>query len=146
MGSPDTSHRPDHLDGMAKNKRHQPASVRFGPALKAALLCLMIGGSAVGYVWQKTQIFELGRQIRAREAALAKLRDDNKKLSDQLAALRSPARLDERVQQLQLGLGLPHQSQIVVLPEPPRAPAPERDEAPLLAARPPAGAGTSLMR
>jgi hypothetical protein len=41
---------------MAKNRKYQSAAVRFGPALKAFLLCAVIGGSGVGYVWQKSQI------------------------------------------------------------------------------------------
>jgi hypothetical protein len=36
---------------MAKNRKNQAAAIRFGPALKASFLCLLIGGSAVGYVW-----------------------------------------------------------------------------------------------
>lgn len=132
---PDTSHPTKKTIDMARNKRNQPASVRFGPALKAALLCLVIGGSAVGYVWQKTQIYELGKQIRAREAALAKFQDDNKKLRDQLALLRSPARLDERAQQLKLGLVPPQPQQVVRLKEPgPETPLP-RNPLPLYAAQ-----------
>ena len=45
---------------MAKNRKNQAAEIRFGPALKASFLCLLIGGSAIGYVWQKNQIYRLG--------------------------------------------------------------------------------------
>ena len=55
---------------MAKNRKHQSAAIRFGPALKAFLLCVLIGGSAVGYVWQKSQIEQLGDQIKQRETAV----------------------------------------------------------------------------
>ena len=55
---------------MARNRKYQSAAIRFGPALKAFLLCLLIGGSAVGYVWQKNQIYQLGQQIKLREANL----------------------------------------------------------------------------
>ena len=103
---------------MAKNRKHQAAAIRFGPALKALLLCLVLGGSGVGYVWQKNQIYELGRQIKQRELRLAMLQDQNKKLRDQLSLLRSPAMLDQRVKELNLGLGLPQPSQILRLPEP----------------------------
>jgi hypothetical protein len=89
---------------MAKNRRHQSAAIRFGPALKALFLCLVIAGLAVGYVWQKGQIFQLGRQITSCESRLAQLRDQNQKLSDQLAVSRSPVMLDQRVHQLNLGL------------------------------------------
>ena len=61
-------------------------------------------GSAVGYVWQKSQIYQLGQQIRQREIRLAQLRDENQKLSDQLAMLRSPPMLDQRARELNLGL------------------------------------------
>jgi hypothetical protein len=89
---------------MAKNRRNQSAAIRFGPALKALFICLVIAGLAVGYVWQKGQIFQLGRQITACESRLAQLRDENQKLSDQLAVLNSPVMLDQRVRELNLGL------------------------------------------
>jgi cell division protein FtsB len=101
---------------MAKNRKNQSAAIRFGPALKAFLLCLVIGGSGVGYVWQKNQIYELGTQIKQREIRLATLRKQNKKLRDQLAMLRSPAVLDQRARDL--GLGLPQPQQILRLSEP----------------------------
>jgi hypothetical protein len=41
---------------MARNRKNQSAAMRFGPVLKALLLCLLIGGSGIGYVWQKDQI------------------------------------------------------------------------------------------
>jgi hypothetical protein len=69
---------------MAKNRKNQSAAIRFGPALKASFLCLLIGGSAVGYVWQKSEIYRLGQQIRQRETRLAQLTRDDQRQSDQL--------------------------------------------------------------
>lgn len=103
---------------MAKNRKYQSAAVRFGPALKAFLLCAVIGGSGVGYVWQKSQIDELGRQIKGRETRLTALRDQNKKLRDQLQMLRSPKPLEQRVRDLNLGLGPLQPGQVWRLPEP----------------------------
>jgi len=103
---------------MARNRRHQSAAIRFGPALKAFLLCVLIGGSGVGYVWQKNQIELLGKQIVQREKRLLELQDENKKLGDQLALLSSPARLDARVRELNLGLSPPSLAQVVRLLEP----------------------------
>ena len=103
---------------MAKNRKNQSAAVRFGPALKAFVFCVIIGGSAVGYVWQKSQIDELGRQIKQREKRLEELGNQNKKLRDHLAMLRSPAQLNERIQKLNLGLGMPQPNQVCPLPEP----------------------------
>jgi hypothetical protein len=108
---------------MAKNRKNLPAAIRFGPAVKALLLCLVIGGAAVGYVWQKTQIYELGKQIRSRETSLMEKTDANKKLRDQLAMLRSPAQLERRSRELNLGLGQPLPQNIWRLPEPAALPA-----------------------
>ena len=103
---------------MAKNRRYQSAAVRFGPALKAFLLCAVIGGSGVGYVWQKSQIDELGRQIKRRETRLGELQGQNKKLRDQLQMLRSPKPLEKRVRDLNLGLGQVQPEQVRRLTEP----------------------------
>lgn len=103
---------------MARNRKHQSAAVRFGPALKAFMLCAFIGGSGVGYVWQKSQIDELGRQIKQREVRLAELQYQNKKLADHLAILRSPKDLRRRLPDLKLGLVPVHPAQVWRLPEP----------------------------
>jgi uncharacterized protein involved in exopolysaccharide biosynthesis len=107
---------------MAKNRKNQSAAIRFGPALKALFLCLLIAGSAVGYVWQKSQIYQLGQQIRQREVRLARLQNDDRKLSDQLSILRSPTMLDRRVRELNLGLLPAQPMQVMRLAEPVSAP------------------------
>ena len=113
---------------MARNRKHQPAAIRFGPSLKAFLLCLLIGGSGVGYVWQKSQINDLGKQILKRERRLKDLLDQNEKLKKQLATLRSPRFLEFRIKELNLGLGPPPISQVWSLPEPSRdLPRPKLD-------------------
>jgi cell division protein FtsB len=104
---------------MAKNQKNQSAAIRFCPALKVLFLCLLIAGLAVGYVWQKGQIYQLGRQITACEGRLVRLRDENQKLGDQLAVLRSPTMLDQRVRELSLGLVPAQPAQIYRLVEPP---------------------------
>src|SRR5271169_5025790 len=114
---------------MARNRRNQSAAIRFGPAVKAFMLCLLIGGSGVGYVWQKTQIYLLGQQIRQRELQLGELQNQNRKLRDQLAVLQTPAMLDQRVRELNLGLVPAQPSQVLRLTEP-SAPAPDAAEAP----------------
>jgi uncharacterized protein involved in exopolysaccharide biosynthesis len=103
---------------MAKNRKNQSAAIRFGPALKALFLCLLIAGSAVGYVWQKSQIYQLGQQIRQREVRLARLQNDDRRLSDQLSILRSPTMLDRRARELNLGLAPAQPMQVLRLAEP----------------------------
>jgi hypothetical protein len=111
---------------MAKNRKNKAAAVRFGPALAALLLCLVIGGSGVGYVWQKNQLHVLGTQIKEREIKLAELRRQNKIRADRLAGLCAPHALDARIKKLNLGLVQPPVSQIVRLVETPIEPLEQR--------------------
>jgi hypothetical protein len=104
---------------MAKNRKSQSAAVRFGPAIKALLLCFLIGGSAIGYVWEKSQVKYWSDQIKASEERLNKLREQNKVRADLLATLTSPVALDARVKRMNLGLVQPALSQVVRLVEMP---------------------------
>jgi hypothetical protein len=126
---------------MAKNRKNQSAAIRFGPALKALFLCLLIAGSAVGYVWQKSQIYQLGKQITVKELRLKQLARDNKKLDDQLGLLRSPVMLDQRVRELKLGLVPVQPGSVFRLPETPVA-VPEKNNLPRQFAARPADAAT----
>jgi len=119
---------------MARNRKNQAAAIRFAPALKASFLCLLIGGSAVGYVWQKNEIYRLGQQIRQRETRLQQFQADNKRLTDQLAILHSPVMLDQRAKELQLGLAPAAPLQVVYLAEAPIAP--EKNNSREFASRP----------
>jgi hypothetical protein len=102
---------------MAKNRKNQAAAIRFAPAIKASFLCLLIGGSAVGYVWQKNEIYRLGQQIRQRELKLVQMQGDNKRLNDQISILHSPVMLDRRATELNLGLTPATPMQVVRLVE-----------------------------
>jgi hypothetical protein len=105
---------------MARNRKYQSTATRFGPALKAFLLCLLIGGSGVGYVWQKSQIAELGKQRLKAEQHLAALLKDNAQLTTQLSTMRLPSSLEKSNVDMKLGLARPQQSQFWHLPEPSR--------------------------
>ncbi|MFZ0829408.1 MAG: hypothetical protein WAO02_18515 [Verrucomicrobiia bacterium] len=126
---------------MAKNRKNQSAAIRFGPALKALCLCLLFAGSAVGFVWQKNQIYQLGQQIRQREIRLKRLLNDDQKLGDQLSILRSPPMLDRRARELNLGLVPAQPTQVLRLAEPVSVPSENRNGMRQLAERP-AGAMT----
>ncbi|HKQ37058.1 MAG TPA: hypothetical protein VJ063_03205 [Verrucomicrobiae bacterium] len=102
---------------MAKNRKNQETAVRFVPALKTFLLCLLIGGSAAGYVLQKNTIYELGKQIRDKEAVLERLKWENRIRANQLADLQSPAKLAERVRDKKLGLTMTQPWQVIWLKE-----------------------------
>ncbi len=113
---------------MAGNRKNQSAAIRFGPALKALFLCLLIAGSAIGYVWQKNEIYRLSQQIRQRELHMKQMTDDNEKLRVKLADLRSPMRLD--LQARNLGLVPAQPMQVWRLPEPAAAPQESGNPAP----------------
>lgn len=115
---------------MARNKKRDSGALRLAPAVKAFALCLLLGGSGVGYVLQKNKIYELGRQIKTREVQLEKLTWENKVSAGQLANLQLPQKIAERVQAFKLGLALPQPGQIVWLPEP--LARPETNAAPSL--------------
>ena len=119
---------------MSRNRKSQSAAIRFGPALKAFVICLLIGGSGVGYVWQKEQIAKLGHELKRRETRLLALEQTNEGLRRQLANMRSPKFLEMRIKEANLGLGPPQPSQILRLSEP--MPEPSRPErGPQLASR-----------
>ena len=103
---------------MAKNQKSQSASIRFGPALAAFFACFVIAGAAVGYVWQKGQIYELGKQKIQKEIRLAQLQKENDQRVKVLAELRSPMKLDARARELNLGLFPAQPMQVVRLAEP----------------------------
>lgn len=110
---------------MAKNRKNKSVVIRFGPAIKALLLCSLFVASGVGYVWQKSLIQDLQRQLKQQEHDLTEYRDKNKKLGDQLAGLRSPVQLKARLRECDPGLALPLPSQVLWLTEP-AAPLPPR--------------------
>src|SRR5450755_4480656 len=100
---------------MSKNRKNQ-AAIRFGPVIKVLLLCSLFCGSAVGYVWQKNQIYQLGKQISEAKSHLKQLTVNNQKLDRQLSDLRSVVTLDQRAHSL--GLAPAQPMQVVRLAEP----------------------------
>jgi hypothetical protein len=97
---------------MASNRKNQSPAIRFAPALRAFFMCLLIGGSGVGYVWQKNQISDLGRQIKQLEIRRDLLRNQNRVLGNLLVKMSSPKELDARVKNSNLGLVPPRQDKV----------------------------------
>jgi hypothetical protein len=107
---------------MARNRKNQSAAIRFAPALKVTFLCMLVAGSAIGYVWQKNEIDRLGSMRAEREKSLIKLNRDNQRMTDQLAILHSPVMLDQRVRELNLGMVPAQPMQVTRLVDPVNAP------------------------
>ena len=91
--------------------------MHFSTVLKVVLLCTLIGGSAIGYVWQKSEISRLGKQIVAKEKSIEQLRKENKLMADQVAVLQSPVMIDRRAKELSLGLAPAQPAQKIILTE-----------------------------
>lgn len=90
---------------MARNRKYNSGAPGLTDWVKLVVLLVFMGALAgVGYVWQKSQIYQLGQQIKKRELYLAELRYQNEKLRQQLATLQSPTVLEARVRELDLGL------------------------------------------
>lgn len=121
---------------MPKNRKNQTAAVRFGPLLKVVLLCSVVCGSAIGFVWQKGEIARLGHEIASREKQLKQLQDDNARSLNQLAELNSSVRIDQRARELNLGLGPVQPGQQIVLAEPVALAPDDRNASRQLAQRP----------
>ena len=101
---------------MRHNRKRE--LLRFGTVARSLVVCIAMGGVGLGYVWQKNQIYRLGDDLKKREAALGTLQKRNTMLSGQLAHWKSPAVLELRCQQYNLGLVAPRDIQVVRLPEP----------------------------
>ena len=101
---------------MLRNRKRQ--SLQVGVVAKSLLACLYVAAVGMGYVWNKNQIYRLGDDLKRREAELIALEKRNAMLAAHLAQLKSPACLETRNHQLQLGLVPPRQDQWVRLFEP----------------------------
>lgn len=102
---------------MARNRKNN-AAIRFVPALKALIICLLLGASSVGYVLQKNKIYELGREINDREKNMRQLQWENAMRAAKLKDLLSPPKLQLGLKKHRLELDLPQPAQIIWLPEP----------------------------
>jgi len=107
---------------MAKNRKNMSVAIRFGPAIKALLLCSLFVASGVGYVWQKSVIADLVRQRTARIQERTRLETKNKQLREDVAGLTSPKQLNKRLTELNLGLVEPQSAQVRWLSEPAETP------------------------
>jgi cell division protein FtsB len=117
---------------MGRNRKNGSATWLV-PGAKAALICLLLGGSAIGYVYQKNQLIELGRQIQKSEQQLKALSDSNTRLHRSLLTLQSTVYLENRVRELRLPLAQPAQSQILTIMEIPASAQPAPKSQPLFA-------------
>ncbi len=84
-----------------------------GWIVRAVVVCLFVGGSCAGYLWQKSQVHQLGQAIRGLEYDLEQLEKGNAVLRQRYSVLASPRELDQRVEQFGLDLRSPAPEQIL---------------------------------
>jgi hypothetical protein len=101
---------------MKRNRKRE--SLRFGTVTKSLVVCTCIAVSGLGYVWQKNAIYRLGDDLKRRETTLSSAQKRNTMLAAKLAHLQSPAQLEAKCQEYNLGLIAPKESQVVRLYEP----------------------------
>jgi len=101
---------------MFRNRKVQSIGVRFGPAVRAFVLCLLIGGAGVGYVNQKNRIHLLSEQMRKLEIQCDKQRLYHQALIRRLTALNSSVELEAQVKKMNLDLSPTPPDRIVHLP------------------------------
>lgn len=76
------------------------------------IVCLFIGGSCVGYLWQKNQVHKLGRRIQKLERELDQLERGNEALRQRYSALISQPELKRRLAEWGSDLREPASKQI----------------------------------
>ena len=97
-------------------RRNKSTALKPKNVIASVVICAVFCLSGIGYVWAKTQVWGLSRDIKKLELRLEELRRDNDILQRKYAEMCAPARLHELVRDLELGLSVPLPSQIVRMP------------------------------
>ena len=101
---------------MKQNRKREP--LRLGTVARSLIGCMCVATFGLLYVYGKNRINRLGDEVGKREATLAAVEKRNTMLAAQLAQLKSPAVLEQRCQQYNLGLVAPKDTQVVRVYEP----------------------------
>tara|TARA_B100001094_G_C17925574_1_gene668107 strand:- start:102 stop:509 length:408 start_codon:yes stop_codon:yes gene_type:complete len=99
----------------ARNRKRKEAQLSIGSWVKALSFCVILGSLAMGYVWQKSQIHQIGILLNKKEVRLELLKGENERWSQMRAEMHSTQKLYERVNKLGLGLMMPTPEQVLKL-------------------------------
>jgi hypothetical protein len=105
--------------------KRKSTALKSSTVIKAIVVCTSVCLAGIGYVWAKTEVWVLSKEMKKLELRLDDLKRQNDVLQRTYSAMCAPATLDARVRQLNLGLAAPLPSQIVRMPS--TAPAPLAD-------------------
>ena len=98
--------------------RRRSAPLKPGTIIAAIVVCAAVCLAGIGYIWAKTQVWTLGREIKALENRRDELRRANDALSRTYAAMCTSRELELRLKHYNLGLVMPRPDQIVTMTEP----------------------------
>jgi hypothetical protein len=93
-------------------------AVKAATVAKVLALSLLLGGSGVGYVFQKDQIHGLMQQVKDNDQTIHELVTRQKQLKALLEESTTRARLELLGRHFQLGLQMPGPGRTVTLGEP----------------------------
>ena len=99
-------------------RRRQKPALKPKYVICSIAVCAAVCLAGVGYVWAKSQVYGLGREIKALEMRLDELKRTNALMRQAYATMCNPRELDAAVQRLKLGLAAPRPDQIVRIQEP----------------------------
>ncbi len=97
-------------------RRNKTSALKPATVISSIVVCAAVCLAGIGYVWAKSQVWGLSRDIKSLEVRLDELRRDSDGLQRQYSAMCSPSNLNSRVRELNLGLSAPLPSQIIRLP------------------------------
>lgn len=109
---------------MSRGKR---APLKPKNVIASIMVCGALCLAGIGYLWAKTQLWNLSREVKTLETRLDELKRTNDVLQQSYAAMGTPAKLEESIRRLRLGLVAPQPDQIVRLTEPARITAVKRE-------------------
>jgi hypothetical protein len=98
--------------------RRKSAPLKPQAVVTTIVVCAAVCLAGIGYVWAKSQVWTLGREMKALEVRRDDLKRANDALSRKYAGMCTPRELELRVKQLNLGLAQPRPDQFVRLAEP----------------------------
>jgi hypothetical protein len=98
--------------------RRKTGALKPRTVIASIVVCGAICLAGLGYVWAKTELWGLSREIKKLEVRRDELKRGNEGLQRTYAAMCTHERLGARVKELQLGLAAPTQNQMLRLPEP----------------------------
>ena len=98
--------------------RRRLGALKPKTVIAGIVVCSAICLAGIGYVWAKTQVWGLSKEIKNLEVRRDELRRGNEAFQRTYAAMCTHDRLAARVKELQLGLVAPTANQMLRLPEP----------------------------